>query len=329
VTPWLQQLWRRRPGAAGQPASRPLLAAAELADLARLAETPLVQRPAGEQPGGEHASPRRGHGLDFQELRRYQAGDDVRAMDWRTTARTGTPHVRVHHLEPRPCLYLLVDLGETMRFGTRVRLKAAQAARIAVYQALATAREGGTVGATVLGEARSRQWPVRGGRDHALALARGLAGPCPPLESGPPVDPGPVLAMLPRLLPVGAGILVLSDLRWLDAQGAAALGRLAAGGRPVTVARITDTAERSLPPMGRVPFRLPGQDSPLWLDTARPGVRAGFDAHAQGRARDCQRWLQGAGVRFLDLGSETPARIWTRQLANVPDPSVRDLPRRG
>jgi len=311
----LQRLWRQRPGAGRDPAACPLLADAELKALARLAEEPGSSIPGGAQAGGERPSVLRGHGLDFQELRRYQAGDEVRAMDWRTTARTGIPHIRIHHLEPRPCLYLLVDLGPSMRFGTRVRLKAAQAARIAIHQALVTSREGGTVGATVLGGSRPRQWPVRGGRAHALSLARGLAGPCPPLEAAADVDPAAVLAMLPRSLPPGAEILLLSDLRWLDASGAAALGRLVAGGRGVTVVRITDTAERSLPPMGRVPFRQPGQEASLWVDTARPGVRAAFDAHAQARAGDCRRWLTGAGVRLLDLGAETPARIWVRQLA--------------
>lgn len=319
---WLQARWRHRPGAGADPAVRPLLAADELQTLLRLAVQAPPRPPGGELPGGERPSPLRGHGLDFQELRRYQAGDDVRAMDWRTTARTGTPHIRLHHLEPRRCLYLLVDLGASMRFGTRVRLKAAQAARIAIHQAMATVGEGGSVGAAVLGEDHPRQWPVRGGRGHALALARGLAAPCPPLESEATATPAALLAGLPRLLPVGAGILVLSDLRWLDAGQAAALGRLAAGGRTVTVVRITDTAERSLPPMGRVPFRLPGSDRPLWLDTAQPGVRAAFDAHAEARARDCRRWLSGAGVGLLELGAETPARNWIRQLAGPGAPRV-------
>ncbi|OOG23363.1 hypothetical protein B1C78_11485 [Thioalkalivibrio denitrificans] len=310
---WLEQLRR---GAS----DRPLLGTAELHRLARLAEQPGPPERGGAQPGGERLSPLRGHGLDFQELRRYQAGDDVRAMDWRTTARTGRPHVRVYHQEPRPSLYLLVDLGARMRFGTRVRLKAAQAARVAVYQALRTVRDGGAVGAALLGEP-PRFWPVRGGRVHAMALTRALAAPCPPPDGFMTTEPDRALGML-RRLPVGTEVLILSDLHWLDSARAGLLGGLVAAGRPVQAVCITDAAERTLPPLGRAPFSVPGAEGALWVDTTRPGVRAAFDAHAMARVASLRRLLTGAGVRFTELGAETPAAVWTRSLG-------KGLPGRG
>ena len=76
---------------------------------------------------GEYVSPRRGYGLDYEESRVYQPGDDLRFMNWRLTARSGEPHIKVFREERRPSAFILLDRRNGMRFGTRLRLKVTQA----------------------------------------------------------------------------------------------------------------------------------------------------------------------------------------------------------
>jgi uncharacterized protein (DUF58 family) len=80
---------------------------------------------------GGHLSRFRGRGMEFDESRVYQAGDDARNMDWRVTARAGTPHIKLFREERERPLWLLVDQGPSMRFGTRVAFKSVVAAQAA------------------------------------------------------------------------------------------------------------------------------------------------------------------------------------------------------
>lgn len=101
---------------------------------------------------GGHLSRFRGRGMEFDESRQYQAGDEVRNMDWRVTARAGKPHVKLFREERERPVWLLVDLGPSMRFGTRVAFKSVIAARVAALLAWAAAEQGDRVGGLVFDE---------------------------------------------------------------------------------------------------------------------------------------------------------------------------------
>ena len=101
----------------------------------------LSQRNMAAHQAGGYRSAFRGRGIDFEEVRVYQPGDDIRIMDWRVTARTGEPHTKVYREErERPVLFL-VDQGASMMFGTQVAFKSVIAARIAALLALGGARQ--------------------------------------------------------------------------------------------------------------------------------------------------------------------------------------------
>jgi uncharacterized protein (DUF58 family) len=91
-------------------------------------------------PGGHH-SPFRGQGLEFDSVREYVPGDDIRSIDWRVTARTGEPHVKLYREEKERSVLICVDMNAAMRFGTRKTFKSVQAARVAAslgWRSLAT-----------------------------------------------------------------------------------------------------------------------------------------------------------------------------------------------
>lgn len=93
----------------------------------------VARRPVASIVPGNHHSPFRGQGLEFDSVRKYVPGDDIRSIDWRVTARTGSPHVKLLKEERERRLLICVDWNESMHFGTRNTFKTVQAARAAAF----------------------------------------------------------------------------------------------------------------------------------------------------------------------------------------------------
>lgn len=132
---------------------------ATVEDLVRLQHlakgfTFLPRQPVHSILAGRHASRMRGRGLNFEEVRHYQAGDDIRMIDWKVTARTRSPHTRVFTEERDRPVLLLVDQRIGMFFGTRIYMKSVVAARAAALGAWRVLDQGDRVGAIVYGDDR-------------------------------------------------------------------------------------------------------------------------------------------------------------------------------
>lgn len=112
----------------------------------------LPRQPVTSVLSGRYASRLRGRGLNFEELRRYLPGDDIRTMDWKVTARTRSPHVRVYTEEKDRAVLLVVDQRINMFFGTRNRLKSVTAAELAALGAWRAIDVGDRVGAVVFND---------------------------------------------------------------------------------------------------------------------------------------------------------------------------------
>ena len=110
------------------------------------------QQPVTSILSGRYGSRLRGRGLNFEELRRYHPGDDIRTMDWKVTARTRQPHVRVYTEEKDRAVLLLVDQRQHMFFGTRERLKSVTAAELAALAAWRALDVGDRIGAIVFND---------------------------------------------------------------------------------------------------------------------------------------------------------------------------------
>ena len=119
---------------------------------------------------GGYASPYRGRGIDFSEVRQYQPGDDIRTMDWRVTARTGKPHTKLFVEERERPVFFMVDFRQTMLFGTRVCFKSVLAARIASLLAWAASGHGDRVGGIFFNEQEKRIIKPAGGKRGVLSL---------------------------------------------------------------------------------------------------------------------------------------------------------------
>lgn len=299
--------WRAPPDRAEAILDAPLIAAADIPGLAAQASllATLPVREVHNHHAGDWASRWLGRGLDFEESRPYSPGDDIRDMDWRTTARTGRPHLKIYREERQPMVHLVIDRGATMRFGTRRRLKVTQAARVAAVLAFAATEHNGVIGAT-LWDAQDQTLSARHGRLAALALIEQAAAPCPPLTdpaSSQSLHHADRLAALEVSLPRGTRLVLVSDFSWLTDAHEPLLARLAARFE-VWAIQVVDPAERALPDLGLARFHDMASGQGVWLDTAQASVRGAcqaalanrLDAQAAGMARAC--------VRHVLVGSE-------------------------
>jgi len=227
------------------------------------------------QLAGLYLSVFRGQGMDFEEVREYQEGDEIRNMDWRVTARTGIPHLKVFREERERAVVLAVDVGTHMQFGTRGTFKNIQAARTAALLGWAASANQDRVGGLLFGDAERGARLVRPSRGrHGLwRLLRLLTDEAEVTRSAPNALKE-AMEKLVTSAPTGALVFVIADLNRDVAALELPLGRL--GQRhEVVLLPIDDPADHTLPAMGRVQFRNADGEA-LTVDT---DSRSGRDAY--------------------------------------------------
>ena len=192
--------------------------------------------------------------MEYSESRIYLPGDDIRSIDWRVTARTGRTHTKLFHEErDRPVLFV-VDLGVSMRFGTRKAFKSVVAAEAASLLAWAAADDGDRVGGLVLAGGRAAESRIRGGRRGALGLFRALAAAGD--DTAAPVDGGGLedaLARARRVARPGTLVIAISDFSRLRDRAERHLAKLREHNDLICV-WIHDRLEAVPPPPARYPI---------------------------------------------------------------------------
>ncbi|HDP89452.1 MAG TPA: DUF58 domain-containing protein [Thioalkalivibrio sp.] len=317
---WLQTVsaWRRGRGGVAGPAGvqAPLLDEADLRELARravlVAAGAAGRREADYPQHGEVHARRLGAGLDYEESRPFQPGDEPRFINWRLLARTGEHYVKVFREERRPGVFLLVDRRAGMRFGTRRRLKVTQAARAAALIAFAAARAQTGLGGVML-EARPR-W-LRGlmGEAGAYTLARAATAPCLPPQhlpgaghaAAPPALAAP-LEVLRASLPRGTRIYLISDFADLDATLVPTLLALS-DAHAVQALHIVDAAEQALPAVGPLWLAPAAGQAARYVNTDDAALRADYAQAAEACLAGRESLLRAAGIPCRRLAAETEA----------------------
>lgn len=230
---------------------------------------------------GLYASVFRGRGMEFEETRRYQEGDEIRHMDWRVTARTGVPHLKLFVEERERAAVLCIDASRSMRFGTRGTLKSVQAARAAALLGWAASLTQDRVGALIFRDAPDafRYFPPTRGRRALWRVLNALAqgGEAAAAAIGGDLLPE-ALGRLDRLTPSGGVIFVIADFDRAPNTLEVPLGRLRQR-REVVLVAISDSADRILPDVGPMVFG-DALDHRVWVDTG----------NAAGRERYRQSW---------------------------------------
>ena len=200
---------------------------------------------------GGHLSRFRGRGMEFDESRVYQPGDDPRNMDWRVTARVGIPHVKLFREERERPVWLLVDQGATMRFGTRVAFKSVIAAQAAALLGWAAVDRADRVGGLVFDEHRHLERRPAARTAGLLPLLERLTA-APTTGGQGYVSVAEAATHLLRLVRPGSLVAVISDFAGVRPDAGRWLAGLAAGGELLLI-MVHDPLEAVAPPPGRYP----------------------------------------------------------------------------
>ncbi|MCY3988045.1 MAG: DUF58 domain-containing protein [Gammaproteobacteria bacterium] len=203
--------------------------------------------------GPARLAPLRARGMEFDEVRAWQPGDDPRHMHWKATARTGRPYTKLYHEESERPTVVCADLGARMHFATVGVFKSVLAARVAMMIAWAAVAARDRVSGLVLSPAGIDITPPLPGRRGAQRLARALAGAF--LSAGGAGDRAELIDAVPALqrhAPSGSRLVLVGD--FMGAGCIDAARRLAAH-RPLLIVRLYDPLDRDLPPPGRYAVR--------------------------------------------------------------------------
>jgi len=207
---------------------------------------------------GSHRSRFRGRGMDYQESRLYQAGDDIRNMDWRVTARAGKPHTKLYQEERELPVVLLVDFNQGMFFGSVNALKSVVAAKTAALIAWAVASRGDRIGALLITEGDEKQThrelQPKMGKRGALQLIRELVIHSDPQKamhsSSKHSSLNDQLKRLRHLAHPGTLVFLISDFYNIDDETAQHLQRLSRH-NDIQAIQIVDPLEMTPPPPER------------------------------------------------------------------------------
>jgi uncharacterized protein (DUF58 family) len=267
---------------------------------------------------GQYRSAFKGRGMEFEEVRPYLFGDDVRSIDWNVSARVGEPHVKVFREERELTVMLAVDLSGSLGFGTRGQLKRELVAEIAATIAFSAIRSNDRVGMLLFTDRIEEIVPPRKGTRHVLRIVRDLLAFEP---TGRGTDIARALDELNASLSKRSVVCVVSDfLSDGDASGAvrgssgweSALARLRRRHDVIPIV-VEDARERELPDVGIVDLEDLETGETVAFDTSSRWVREGWREVADERAQARERLFRRAKAEplVLETGVEFIERLRT------------------
>jgi uncharacterized protein (DUF58 family) len=272
----------------------------------RKAELWVGRRLDGVGPG-HHRSIRLGEGIELADIREYVPGDDVRAIDWNVTARTGRPHIRVYEADRDTSALVVVDRSASMAFGTAGRTKEALTRELVAALSVLVLRRGDRLGGLLYSDHRLSTVRASSGRRSALRLLHEVGETVPEEGRGSRLDLA--LEEAYRIAKRRSLVVVVSD--WLDAgDWAMPLHRLASR-HEVVAAEIRDPREDELPAVGTLVLEDPETGRQLEIDTSSAKIREAFvTAAAEQRAR-LASVIGGTGASHLVVSTD---RDWLEDL---------------
>ncbi|MBO7641519.1 MAG: DUF58 domain-containing protein [Bacteroidales bacterium] len=227
---------------------------------------------------GQYHSAFKGRGMAFSEVREYQWGDDVRSMDWNVTARMSAPYVKVFEEERELTVVLLVDISRSALFGTQARTKRDLIAEIAAVLSFSAILNNDKVGALLFSDRVEKFIPPKKGRSHLLHIIREVLE-YEPASDG--TDIGEALRYLTGAIKKKCTAFVLSDMLDVDENGDPRYEdalKVAVGRHDLSVIKVHDPRERTLPAVGLVHVKDAETGEGRWINTSSRRTRDAYAA---------------------------------------------------
>lgn len=283
-----------------------------------------TNRLVSETLAGQYHSVFKGQGMNFDEVREYQPGDDVRSIDWNVTARMSHPYIKKFVEERELTVMLVVDLSGSGLFGSGAQSKRELAAEIASVLAFSATRNNDKVGLILFTEGVEKYIPPRKGRSHVLRVIRDILFYEP---RRPGTDLNSALQFLSRVVPHRSIVVAISDFLGQsaptrreiaahlrrqvilsDTLGQASLTALRQANRrhDVVAVQITDRFELELPNLGYLVLKDAETGEVIEVNTGDERRRRAFAERQQGRQRDLRKLFSSAGIDSIQLRTDRP-----------------------
>jgi len=267
-----------------------------------------TRRMVNDSLAGAYHSVFKGRGMNFEEVREYIPGDEVRTIDWNVTARAGRPFVKKFTEERELTIFLLVDISASGNFGSAALSKRDLAAELASVLAFSAIRNSDKVGLLLYTDRVERYLPPRKGRRHVLRAVRDILYHAP---EGIGTDSVKALDVVNHVLHRRAIVFLISDFESSGDQnaGRAALRRAMRQTNrrhDLIAVHVEDPHERELPNVGILALEDSETGEVVELDTASAAVRGRFKEQALERGRRLVSDFRSEGVDTLQLQTDSP-----------------------
>ncbi|MCL1909984.1 MAG: DUF58 domain-containing protein [Kiritimatiellaeota bacterium] len=275
----------------------------------------LTSRLVDDRLSGDYHSSFKGQGVEFDEVREYTAGDDVRAIDWNVTARTGFPHIKRFAEERELTVMFLVDVSGSQSYGSGARPKSELAAELACLLALASVRNQDNVGLILFSDKIIKTVPPKKGRKAVMRIVREVLAADTP-DGG--TDIAGALNYLNNILHRKAVVFLISDFQDADSGWEKHISKTSAR-HDLVCCHLRDPAEIALPDAGVVELEDPETGETVWVDTSSRKIRDAFAASANARFAELETLFKRSKIdaMFFSADADTigPVRRFFRKRA--------------
>ena len=259
-----------------------------------------TRRQANDLFAGQYVSAFKGRGMEFSEVREYQAGDDIRSIDWNVTARYGHPFVKVFQEERELTVMLLLDLSGSLLFGSRSKFKRELLAEAAGMLAFLAIRTNDKVGAALFSSQMEKYIPPKKGASHVWRLIREIFTYEP---RNLRTDLDAALTFLNRVVRRHAIVFLISDC---EDSGYEKSLKMTAKKHDLTVLRINDPSEEELPAAGLVTLRDPETGEVAVINTGSRSLRERWRRERRQRREETAELIRRSGADLADLSTAGP-----------------------
>jgi uncharacterized protein (DUF58 family) len=249
---------------------------------------------------GQYHSVFKGRGMDFSEVREYQIGDDIRAIDWNVTARAGHPFVKVFEEERELTVMLLVDVSSSNDFGTADRMKGEIAVEICALLAFSAIKNNDKVGLIIFSDQIEKFVPPRKGRQHVLRVIRELLYH-QPQNSGTNI--GLALEYVNKVVRRHSVTFVVSD--FFD-DGFERSLRVANRRHDVIAIRVSDRREAEIPPVGLIELEDTETGERLLLNSSDVNFRSLFSKEMEQVNSRLEKTFKSTKVDYVQVWADQP-----------------------
>ena len=260
----------------------------------------VTKRLVDEHLSGEYHSVFKGQGIEFDEVREYAVGDDVRSIDWNVTARMGHPYVKRYAEERELTVIFLVDISGSQCFGSGSRSKAEVAAEMSCLLALSAIQNQDKVGLILFSDRIEKSIPPRKGRTAAMRLVREVLAA---EETRHGTDIAAALRFLNNVQKRRAVVVLISDFM---NEGYDQQLRITSKKHDVICCPITDPREEALPKVGLIEIEDPETHQLMILDTGSSALRKRFQDESREERERMLLMFRKLKVDYIELSTARP-----------------------